>query len=171
MSAMSILTNKHIVVAMLVAPVLAVLAYFGVDRMVSERPHEARPGASYKLVAMSKCRYQSGECTLKNGNFSVTLRPQSRGERLIKLSLESSFPLSSAKLAIAPSESDDYPPMDMNADSDDGTRWLIHASLPDAPSPQLRLVVSAAGATYFGQTGLAFSRYETSFERDFRGGE
>ena len=48
--------NKHVVVAMLVAPILAILAWFAVDSMVAERAHSAKPGASYKLVAKSNCR-------------------------------------------------------------------------------------------------------------------
>ncbi len=39
-----LLTNKHVVIAMLVAPVLAVIAYFAVDASVSEAPKAAQPG-------------------------------------------------------------------------------------------------------------------------------
>lgn len=55
-----LLTNKHVVIAMLVAPVLAVIAYFAVDASVSEPPKAAQPGQSYPLAVRSNCRYTSG---------------------------------------------------------------------------------------------------------------
>lgn len=171
MSATSILTSKHTITALIVTPILAIIAYFGVDRMVSERPHKAEAGAVYKLAAMSKCRYQSGECTLKNGNFALTLRPEFRSEHVIKLRLESAFPLQGAKISIAPDSAVDYPPMEMEAESADGKVWLIRTSVPATEAPQLRVVATADGAQYFGQTGLEFTVYQTSFERDFRGGQ
>jgi len=67
------LTNKHLIIAMIVAPILAVIAYYGVDRVVSETPHKAVKGQSYPLAAKSNCRYKSGECTLKNGDISLTI--------------------------------------------------------------------------------------------------
>ena len=36
--------NKHVVVAMLVAPVLALIGYFSVDALVAEKPHAAQAG-------------------------------------------------------------------------------------------------------------------------------
>ena len=41
---MSVLKNKHLVVAMLVAPVLAVLSYFALDVLVGEQPKPAEEG-------------------------------------------------------------------------------------------------------------------------------
>ena len=61
--------NKHFIVALLIAPILAIIAYFGVDIAVSEKPHAAKKGQSYKLVSKSNCRYTSGLCDMENGEF------------------------------------------------------------------------------------------------------
>lgn len=166
----SFLSNKHVVAAMIIAPILAILAYFAVDSMVSEPPVKAVAGQSYELVASSNCRYKSGHCTLKNGDFSVELSPSFRSERVLKLHLQSAFPLEGAKVAIAPSANESYPPIDMEADSKDLRQWTLQTSLPQSDAPELRLVVVANGSIYYGETGLAFTDYQTSFGRDFRDG-
>lgn len=168
MSATSILTNKHFIVAMIVTPILAILAYVGVDRAVSEPPHQAEPGASYELVASSSCRYSSGHCTLKNGNFKLHLQPDMRSEHVLGLTLESEFPLQAAKLAITPDADTEYPPLAMTPTSEDGRHWQIRSSVPKGDAPVLRVVAIADDSLYYGETGLAFTVYETSFERDFR---
>jgi NADH:ubiquinone oxidoreductase subunit 3 (subunit A) len=58
--------NWHVIIAMIVAPILAVLAWFAVDYFVAERPHAAKEGAAYSLIAKSNCRYDSGQCDLEN---------------------------------------------------------------------------------------------------------
>ena len=63
--------NKHVILAMLIAPVLAIIAWFSVDYFVAERPHEARPGASYPLVAKPNCRRLSERCDLVNEDFRL----------------------------------------------------------------------------------------------------
>ena len=49
---------------MIVAALLAVITWFAVDRLVAERPHIAREGRAYPLIARSDCRYTSGQCSL-----------------------------------------------------------------------------------------------------------
>ena len=66
--------NKHVVIAMLVAPVLSILAWLAVDYFISERPHVAESGATYALIAKSNCRYDSGQCDLENSDFSLSMR-------------------------------------------------------------------------------------------------
>jgi len=68
-------TNKHVIIAMLVAPVLAIMAWFAVDYFIGERPHAAKEGAAYTLIAKSNCRYDSGQCDLENSDFKLNLRP------------------------------------------------------------------------------------------------
>ena len=64
-------TNKHVIVALIVAPVLSVLAWYAVGSFTGEQPTPAEPGQSYPLVEKSNCRYPSGECELENEDFSV----------------------------------------------------------------------------------------------------
>jgi hypothetical protein len=67
----SILTNKHFVVALIVAPILAIISYFAVDKLVAPEPIAAQAGENFPLVARSNCRWESGKCTLANGDFKV----------------------------------------------------------------------------------------------------
>ena len=59
----------------LAAPVLGVVAYFGVGAMFGEKPMPAVAGQSYQLIEKSNCRYSSGQCGLKNVDFE--LKPSS----------------------------------------------------------------------------------------------
>lgn len=43
--------NKHLIIALLIAPILSLIAYFGTDLALSEKPHAAKEGESYKLPA------------------------------------------------------------------------------------------------------------------------
>ena len=86
---MRFLKNKHTVMAMIITPMLAVIAYFATDHLVSEPPQEARPGQSYKLAAKSNCRYQSGICTLKNGDVEVRLQAERLDEHRVMRTLNS----------------------------------------------------------------------------------
>ena len=68
-----VFTNKHVVIAMIVAPVLAVLAWFATGQLSGEKPQPAEQGKSYPLVEKSNCRYPSGACDLENENFKLRL--------------------------------------------------------------------------------------------------
>ena len=92
-----VFTNKHVVVAMLVAPILAILAWYSIDYFLAEKPHAALPGAAYALIAKSNCRYDSGECDLENGDFKLTLRPVPGASGGTALELSSRFPLKTAR--------------------------------------------------------------------------
>ena len=48
--------DKHVVMAMIVAPILAIFAWVGVDYIVAEKAQPAEPGSMYPLVARSNCR-------------------------------------------------------------------------------------------------------------------
>lgn len=61
--------NKHFILALLIAPILSIIAYFGTDMALSEKPHAAKEGETYKLASKSNCRYTSGLCDMENGDF------------------------------------------------------------------------------------------------------
>ena len=65
--------NKHVIIALIVTPILAALAWIGVGQLMGEKPHAARPGQSYPLVEKSNCRYESGACDLENEDFLLRL--------------------------------------------------------------------------------------------------
>lgn len=65
--------KKHVIAAMLIAPILALIAYFGVDYLVREKPLEIQPGGHYKLNVKPNCRWDSGRCTLANADVEFNL--------------------------------------------------------------------------------------------------
>ena len=70
---MSVLRNKHVLVSALVAPLLALMAYFAIDHFMGETPHAAVEGRSYPLVEKPGCRWESGSCGLKNNEFELDM--------------------------------------------------------------------------------------------------
>ena len=68
--------NKHVIIAMIVAPILSILAWFAVGQFTGEQPQVAQPGQSYPLVEKSNCRYESGACDLENQDFKVRISLQ-----------------------------------------------------------------------------------------------
>jgi hypothetical protein len=146
--------NMHLVIAMLVAPVLAVIAWFAVDYFVAERPHAAQEGAAYTLIAKSNCRYDSGRCDLENSDFSLSLRPMSVTSETVQLELTSAFPLQSAALGLVDNGAELLPtPMNSTADA---LRWTTHIERPTSADATLRLAVTAQGATWFAEVPVIF---------------
>lgn len=154
------------IAALLIAPVLALVSYFGVDAMVSDKPSQAQPGHSYALVAMPQCRYTSGKCTLKNAEFKIELTPQQVDANTISLTLHSAFPLQAAKMALVQEASEAGSPLPMQPTDTKGQDWKIDLHGSHGKNSRLRLVVVAGDAFYFGETGLDFITYATSFEAD-----
>ncbi|MEM6817485.1 MAG: hypothetical protein AAF578_01735 [Pseudomonadota bacterium] len=145
--------NKHVVIAMLVAPILSVIAWFAVDRMVGEQPHAAKKGGAYELVGRSNCRYASGVCELSNGEFELTINAESTDG---KLSLVASHTLSGAVAARGTSDQDYRREVSFVPESAESNRWWIDLG-PDAQATdRIRLAVSASGATYYAELPMTF---------------
>ena len=151
--------NKHVVVAMLVAPVLSILAWFAVDYFVSERPHAAKTGGTYQLIAKSNCRYDSGQCDLANGDFELTLRPTEIGESMITLDLESRFALQQATAGLV-NDGMEADPSGMVSSGAGATRWSTLLARPTSDKSTLRVAVVAQGATYYAEVPIVFMRLE-----------
>lgn len=147
--------NKHVVAAMLVAPVLAILAWFAVDYLVAERPRSAEPGAAYPLVAKSNCRYGSGRCDLENADFRISLIPQRIGPADVSIRLESRLPLQQATLGLV-NQGVAAPPVRMTAEGADGTAWRADIALPTLDDATLRVGVIADDATFFAEVPVVF---------------
>ncbi|MEM7612796.1 MAG: hypothetical protein AAF270_14005 [Pseudomonadota bacterium] len=145
--------NKHIVVAMLVAPVLAIMAWFAVDKMVGEQPAAAREGGAYSLVAKPNCRYASGKCELANGNFLLTLVRQPDQRQLV---LQSSHTLSAAVAAIGSEQAGFGSERSFSPSSDSVNDWQFTAGQRLPSDASLRLAVSASGSTYYATVPLTF---------------
>lgn len=164
--------NKHIITAFIVTPILAVLGYFAVDAVVSEKPHVAEAGSSYMLAELPNCRYSSGICGLKNGEFKINLSTEWLDDARMELYIDSIAPLEGAKVALIYDAKTDQnmPPQDMLQKDESGMKWVLPLSLSrlDHDQSRLRIVVSSNDVMYFGDASMKFTVYETTFEKDFR---
>lgn len=159
--------NKHIIAALIVTPILALAGYFATDYLVSERPQQARSGVDYPLVQLPNCRYASGQCTLKNGDFKMTITGSIVGG-VLSLHFSSVLPLQSAFVSVSHSEDVSKQPIAMTSISLEKNRWQAILTEEVLEHHRLRLVVSAAGTRYYAETALPFLEYRTSFNKDFR---
>jgi hypothetical protein len=160
--------NKHVTIAMIIAPILAVIAYFATDRLVGEKPQAAQAGKSYSLVALPNCRYASGHCTLKNAGFVIELTVDQVGVNVLTLHAQSKHPLQGVKVALVTPAQRNATPTDLIEDDESRLSWHIKLQGTPTTDSQIQLVAAAEGAFYFGEAGLSFVDYETSFGEDFR---
>ena len=156
-------SNKHFIAALLVTPILAVIAYFAVDNLVSEKPHSAVEGGTYKLLAKSNCRYASGVCTFKNADMEMDVTLEEQGDTVL-LTLNSAVPLSGVKLSLS-APSDETPvPLELTSVAGEPNKWQGRFNIAYSGDEILRLVVSAGGAYYFGETVAAFAHRADPYE-------
>jgi hypothetical protein len=160
--------NKHIIAALIITPILAIIAYFATDYIVSEKPHKALPGASYQLAEKPNCRYNSGRCGLKNADFTADITVKHLDEGYLNLTLKSAFPLQGVKLAMVDNPEQSGEPRAMKMQDQQGTEWTITLSKPRTDTSRIRLAMASGKSMYYGDTSTAFLVYETSFEKDFR---
>lgn len=144
------------IAAMLVAPLLAVGSYYAAGYLFGEQPQPAQPGASYPLAEKPNCRYASGQCGLRNGDFEILLTLRAAAPGRSELRLESEFALQGVMVAAASGESG-LPPEPMQPADATGHAWTLEIGAPDAGRDRLRLVVSAQGATYWGEVSTEFA--------------
>jgi hypothetical protein len=159
---MTILKNKHVFVAALVAPVLALMAYFAFDYIVGETPQAAVEGQSYPLVEKPNCRWESGSCGLKNNEFELDMSYRRLGGDLLLIELESVFPLEGVMIAVVKSETDEQPPVPMKSAGSDGLKWTIELLVSEPETDRIRLAALAGGSTYFGDVSTRFTLADIS---------
>ncbi|MFT5593069.1 MAG: hypothetical protein ACI8SR_001437 [Oceanicoccus sp.] len=160
--------NKHVVVSLIVAPILAIISYFAIDSIVSETPHAAKPGERVALIEKSNCRYPSGRCDLKNGEFEVHVEAKWTSDVQVSLTLESKYPLDGIIAAHVSDKAENMPPINMRQLDDTGMKWSLNLINPNLKIDRLQLATSANRTLYYGDASLAFINYETSYDEDFR---
>lgn len=155
--------NKHLIVALLIAPILSLIAYFGTDIALSEKPHAAKEGESYKLASKSNCRYTSGLCDMENGDFKVKFRSENLTKDSLELSLNAAYPLEGVKVSLVADQEKNAQPVDMTRADQAGQNWYITLPKPKSAESWLRVVIQSNGTLYYGETQTAFVKYETLF--------
>ena len=154
--------NKHFIIALLIAPILSLIAYFGTDMALSEKPH-AKEGESYKLISKSNCRYTSGLCDMENGDFKVKFRSEKLTQDSLELSLHAAYPLEGVKLSVVDSQEQNAQPIDMKPADQARQNWTITLPKPASAESWLRVAIQSEGTLYYGETQTAFVKYETLF--------
>lgn len=167
--------NKHIVVSLIVAPILAILGYFATNYLTSEKPHNANAGDVYSMRVYSNCRWESNECTIDNKDVRLDIRGHyinsdinqgseqsgvhnAEQQRLIKLSIQSN-PLSKVlsealgEIKIAFDNSNDDP-QSMLYNRDTG-QWeiILQQTLQSA---HINIVVLVNDSLFFAQVPTIF---------------
>ncbi len=163
---MSMFKNKHVMMAVVVAPVLSLIGYFGINALVGEKPKAASAGESYQLVEKPNCRYSSGKCGLKNADFELSMTAEPRDGGQLQLLLISEYPLDGVVIALAEEEDEEQSPQDMRLVGSDGLTWALDIERPDPERDRLHLVASASGALYFGDVATKFIIIENTFFQD-----
>lgn len=165
---MEFLKNKHVIVALLVAPILALISYFSVDAFVAEKPHAAKAGEHYALLEKSNCRYNSGKCDLKNGDVQLTINPEWITNQRVKLTINSSKPLQNIIGARVNALGEEVAANTLESNDDKGFTWSTEMLTPDADLERFRVAVAINETWYYADAALKFINYETAFDDDFR---
>ena len=165
---MLMFTNKHVIVAMLVAPILGVLAYFAADMAIGEKPQPAVAGQNYKLAAGPDCRYASGKCTLRNGDLTVQFHATKNDAGNWDFIADANLDLNTVAVVIVSANDTTSAPVNMRsiplADEDDnGSKWSLEVPPFDKENDIMRVVVFAGQSLYIVETKAIFPVFETRF--------
>ncbi|MDC7242478.1 MAG: hypothetical protein PQJ44_00475 [Sphaerochaetaceae bacterium] len=90
--------NKHVIAAVIIAPILAIIAWFATGMLVDEKPHKMQEGSIYTLNVKSNCRWPSGKCTLENEDITIDITGNYTSYTL-ELAMKSSVMFSDVKIA------------------------------------------------------------------------
>jgi hypothetical protein len=152
--------NMHVAVALIVAPILAILAWFAVGQIAGEQAQVAEPGAAYPLVARSNCRWESGECELHNNELELTILPLELGAQYTKLSLDSEFPLTQATFALLSNGAEVVATAEHDASPDAPAQMSVTIPAFADPEAVLRVAVTVQESLYFAEVPVVFMRPE-----------
>jgi len=157
--------NKHMTTAMIVAPLLAIGSYFATDYIVSDIPEVAEEGKTYSMVARSNCRYESGECTFKNGDVEIDIRLSELENGTAVLLARSSHPLKGAQAALIDEHQNGQAREFVRTDKN-GAEWQLPITGNIGQKTELRIAMVSNNNTFYGSTETTFFQYDTIFSRE-----
>ena len=151
------LKNKHFLVALIVAPILAILAWFATDIMVSEQPIKPEIGQSYSLAEKANCRWASGLCELKNNDIELSIKTTLlRGENEVLIKLESNVQIEGAIITLLSKGEHEMPPKNMQAKDNSGLNWRVILPWQADSKNRLRLAIKHRGVFFYGDVATIF---------------
>lgn len=124
---------------------------------------------SYKLSASPNCRYESGSCTLKNGELTVEIRAKRQETGGWLFTLNSNQQLNTAALVIAPEGDTVTAPINMTrlspvVDSEFKSNWSLSIRDFDKENDLMRVALSLAESFYYVETQAIFPDFITQFD-------
>ncbi len=139
------------------APILALIAYFSVDYIVSEVPHKLKEGGYYTLLVKPNCRWDSGHCTLVNKDVKLNLSTYQQDNKTFLL-LSSLVELNSVNFSIVKTpETDNSTPVLMQTDNG----YQFYTDLPYGFSNNfLQLIVAIEKSIFYTVAPLRFGAKE-----------
>lgn len=160
--------NKHVTTAFIVAPILAILSYFATDYIVSDLPSAAEDGTSYSLLARPNCRYQSGQCTLVNGDLEIRMHLLKLESGETVLQANTSHPLKGVRVALVNTAqvNQETPPLAFVKVDEEGTSWRLPMTPAHLESHEIRIATLADKTIFYGSTETTFFTYQTGFAQD-----
>lgn len=160
--------NFHFIIAFLVAPFLAIMAWYAADTMLGDKKEKAKEGLGYELLGDSNCRYESGTCTMSNGNFELSVQVDRAGEGKLAVRLESAHPLDAISMGWVNPGEEEANQTPLEPAGDKRVRWKGIIPGEASTEARMRVLARADGTSYYGETATVFIDYETSFGEDFR---
>jgi len=152
-------TDKHVLAALIIAPILAVLSWLGIGQWLGEQPQLAKPDVSYPLVARSNCRYHSGRCDLENHDFALSLTVVDEHT----LSIVSKHPLRGIFVSVSKAGAE-ASPSPMKALSEDHKHWQLELPRRFQSDDAIRLVAATQRTSYYGETATQFLGQEDTID-------
>jgi hypothetical protein len=151
---MAFFKNKHVITALIVAPILALISYFSVDYYVSENPHQVKDGQTYTLLAKPNCRWESGQCDLKNGDITLNLKNDTLNYGNSTIQLSANVALKNAHLGISFVKDGQSVPQNMSFFNKEKV-WKIDAK-DIQKTDYLQLIVGIEKSIFYVQVPATF---------------
>ena len=153
MAIIDTLTHRHVVVALLVAPCLALLTWYATGIFITNDKNKlmiAKPGDAFPLMERSGCRYPGGHCKLVNKEVVIRISSEEKG----RFNFISSLPLQGLLVGLA--SHTDTPPIRVLSHSSDSQTWIWQPVKWPTTHDAIRLVAMANEVSYFGEASLMF---------------
>lgn len=136
-------------------PILALISYFSVDYAVKEVPHKLQAGQYYRLLVKSNCRWNSGHCTLTNGDIELNLSVKKTKSQTL-LILNSKTQLHQVNVAVVAQVNDNIKPELMQSNNNT-YYYVMPIFLPDM---YLQLSVNIKKSIFYTVVPLVFTTSE-----------